>query len=101
MGVERRKTLGGLSSVLGGRSNVRGSDEPLLNLGLLVGRVLVNIGQTSPAVLPLATHLSLGEERLRQLDHVALKLGSLRVGLLQKRSGLVVEGSHVAHVGDC
>jgi hypothetical protein len=39
--VERRKTLGGLCSVLGGRSDVRGSDEPLLNLGLLVGRVLV------------------------------------------------------------
>jgi hypothetical protein len=53
------------------------------------------------AVVPLATHLSLGEQRLRQLDHVTLKLGSLRVGLLQKRSGLVVEGSHGAHVGDC
>jgi hypothetical protein len=38
--VERRKTLGSLSSVLGGRSNVRRSDEPLLNLRLLVGRVL-------------------------------------------------------------
>lgn len=80
--VERGQTLGSLSSVLGGRSNVRGSDEPLLNLGLLVGRVLVNLCQTSSAVLPLATHLGLGEERLRQLDHVALKLWSLRVGLL-------------------
>lgn len=46
------------------------------------------------------THLGLGEERLRQLDHVTLKLGGLRVGLLEKRSGLVVEGSHVAHVCD-
>jgi len=78
------------------------SDEPLLNLGLLVGRVLHKVCQTWSLLLPpAATHLGLGEERLRQLDHVTLELGSLRVGLLQKRSGLVVEGSHVAHVGDC
>lgn len=45
MGVERRQALGSLSSVLGGGSNVGGSDEPLLNLGLLVGRVLMEVCQ--------------------------------------------------------
>lgn len=51
VGVERRETLGSLSSVLGRRCNVGRGDKPLLNLGLLVGRVLVEpMSDLSPIV---------------------------------------------------
>lgn len=79
---------------------MRRRDEPLLDVGLLGGCVLIE-GPSENAFsfsVSLATHLGLGEDGRRQLDHVALKLGGLRVGLLQQSSGLVVEGSHVAHV---
>ena len=35
MGVEGGKALGGLRGVFGGRGDVGGGDEPLLDLGLL------------------------------------------------------------------
>jgi len=45
--VEGREPLGGFGGVFAGRGNVRGCDEPLLDLGFF-GRCVLGRGQYSP-----------------------------------------------------
>jgi hypothetical protein len=60
VGVERGQTLSGLRRVLGGRSDVGGSDEPLLDLGLFrLGVLDVRVGDGRELVRVVAGVLGL------------------------------------------
>ena len=52
VGVQGRETLSGLCGILGGSSDVGGSDEPLLDLGLLRLGVLRRWSTACSCILP-------------------------------------------------